>query len=485
MVQTNHNLDTQINDLDTQINTLKVNLNRWNKNNEKELLLRGYDVLREIEKIRKLNNQEDESKLLGILQKTNKILMNREQPEQVIQGAQELAKLATDASGKPSTLWKSLGTSLVLFAYAALVVAGIALAVPTAGGSLLLSAIGTIGLTGSIGVGAGVAATGALGASARYYGGEKGLAKSINALKEACIDYYENPNTHNSKKLSTPTNAPTQPTTSKASFETMTSISQEIREQIKTAINGNIAGTNKDLLSITVENIDTTLEHNLQIFERLKHPIPWTYTRIDPTSPNDKTIIKIKYDPTQELNEENTKIQYSIKTRKLSIIGGVLTLLDHQGYAPHEIANIKKVLADECNEICDDKNQATLDPKTEIDHFVRKLAASIEQEIRTKDRNIIREIREAERYFVAEHNKNQILIVETKTSENETIYQIDVELNHQLTSEQKKEYLKIHRQGEEPEWFTELSKAEQEWFKSKIPQSLEPSDAKWHDFESL
>lgn len=79
-----------------------------------------------------------------------------------------------------------------------------------------------------------------------------------------------------------------------------------------------------------------------------------------------------------------------------------------------------------------------MDPKTEIDHFVRKLAASIEQEIRTKDRNIIREIREAERYFVAEHNKNQILIVETETSENETIYQIDVELNHQLTSEQKR-----------------------------------------------
>lgn len=55
----------------------------------------------------------------------------------------------------------------------------------------------------------------------------------------------------------------------------------------------------------------------------------------------------------------------------------------------------------------------TPDPKEELDRFVGSLASSLKALTNPVPNNIIRDIREAERYFVAEHNKNQILIVET------------------------------------------------------------------------
>lgn len=284
-----------------------------------------------------------------------------------------------------------------------------------------------------------------------------------------------------------------------ASSPSFAFISEATNQQIIKVINTNYApnlkGNFESISSQSSQEMLHSLEQNLRICERLKHPYPtWVYTRIEPEHPGEKAIIKIKHDPTTSITAEelDTKIKYSIITRKLSIIGGVLTLLDSPDYLtsnPEQKQAIRNELARLSNEIIASRNNAvTPDPKEELDRFVVSLATSLKTMTHPVPNNIIRDIREAERYFVAEHNKNQVLIVETPR-ENETILQIDIGLNHQLTSEQKQEYLAIHNnEDKQPKWFQALSAAEQSWYLEKIPHPNNPEavkEEKWNNFQLL
>lgn len=156
---------------------------------EKKLFESGNDVLKHVKKIVGKNPKKLDTVTLtnlnNVLLYTNKALNECRDPEKSKKNAEELANLSTHVSGKSSRAWKSLGISLLVFASAALVVAGVLAAIPTGGSSLLLSAIGGVGLATTLGVGAGVAATGAIGAAALYHGREKGLAKSVHKFKDA------------------------------------------------------------------------------------------------------------------------------------------------------------------------------------------------------------------------------------------------------------------------------------------------------------
>ncbi|KTD55696.1 hypothetical protein Lsan_3248 [Legionella santicrucis] len=284
-----------------------------------------------------------------------------------------------------------------------------------------------------------------------------------------------------------------------ASSPSFTFVSEATNQQIIKVINTNYApnlkGNFESISSQSSQEMLSSLEQNLRICERLKHPYPtWVYTRIEPEQPGEKAIIKIKHDPTTSIThkELDTKIKYSIITRKLSIIGGVLTLLDSPDYLtsnPEQKQAIRNELARLSNEIIASRNNAvTPDPKEELDRFVVSLATSLKTMTNPVPNNIIRDIREAERYFVAEHNKNQVLIVETPR-ENETILQIDIGLNHQLTPEQKQEYLAIHNnEDKQPKWFQALSAAEQSWYLERIPHPNNPEavkEEKWNNFQLL
>lgn len=276
-------------------------------------------------------------------------------------------------------------------------------------------------------------------------------------------------------------------------------VSEAANQQIIKVINTNYApNPASNFVSISSQSSQEMLrilEQNLRITERLKHPNPtWVYTRVEPEHPGEKAIIKIKHDPTTSITaqELDTKTKYSIITRKLSIIGGVLTLLDSPHYLtsnPEQKQAIRNELARLSNEIIASRNNpVTPDPKEELDRFVGSLASSLKSITNPVPTNIIRDIREAERYFVAEHNKDQILIVETP-SENETILQIDIGLNHQLTPEQKQEYLGIHNdEDKQPQWFQALSAAQRAWYLEKIPSPNDPEgikEDKWNNFQLL
>lgn len=276
-------------------------------------------------------------------------------------------------------------------------------------------------------------------------------------------------------------------------------VSETVNRQIIKAIQTNNT-PNADIhfqpiSSRSTQELLRTLEQNLRICEQLKHPSPtWVYTRIEPENPEEKSIIKIKYDPTTSLSDEelNTKIKYSIITRKLSLIGGVLTLLDSPNYLTSNLQQkeaIRNELARLSNEIIASRNNASLpEPKAELDRFVVDLASSLKAITNPKPTNITRDIREAERYFVAEHNKNQVLIVETPR-ENETIIQVDIGINHQLSLSQKNKYYAVHHdEAEQPKWFKALSKAEQSWYQERIPKPNDPEavkEEKWHNFQLL
>lgn len=101
----------------------------------------------------------------------------------------QLAGLSQVVSGKASSRWKALGSALLAFSCAALVVAGVLLAIPSGGSSLLLTVAGATGLATGAGI---VAASALTGHVLRKTSSEKGLAKDITNFKSALTKIKEN-----------------------------------------------------------------------------------------------------------------------------------------------------------------------------------------------------------------------------------------------------------------------------------------------------
>ncbi|QEY52916.1 hypothetical protein [Legionella longbeachae] len=153
-----------------------------------ELFARAANILKQVQEIAGEHpehlSQNDLKDLNDVLICANATLLDCNEKPKSMKHAQELTDLAQRVSGKPSPGWKALGISLLTCACAALVVIGVLAAIPSGGSSLLLTAIGSVGLVASIGVGAGVATTGLLGAASLFHGSEKGLAREISEFKK-------------------------------------------------------------------------------------------------------------------------------------------------------------------------------------------------------------------------------------------------------------------------------------------------------------
>lgn len=153
---------------------------------------KGNEVLKQVQAIAKGEPEKLDprslSDLTQVLATSNKSLTEASMPEQTQDNAKRLAALSHHVSGKSSPGWKALGLGLLTFACAALVVVGVLAAIPSGGSSLLLTAVGSAGLSATIGAGAGVAAAGVAGIITTHHGREQGLAKSVHDFKTALTE---------------------------------------------------------------------------------------------------------------------------------------------------------------------------------------------------------------------------------------------------------------------------------------------------------
>lgn len=278
----------------------------------------------------------------------------------------------------------------------------------------------------------------------------------------------------------------------------------ECTQQIIQAINGENTDkfVTKELpaepipSNIGTQQVLNELEQRMQVLEQMKHPNPpWTYKRLEPENKNEKVIIKIDYDPNYKITEKDIKHKkiVSLATRKLSIIGGVLTMLDSSGFITNDPAakdQIRKHLVALSNDIIEEARLGT-PRKTSMNTFINNLNADIAKKANIKSeqqikKEILRPIRKAERYFVAEHNQNRVLMVVTHKKNGTKVIQIDNEFNHELTAEQKNEYMKIHNKNKQPDWFQRLRPEEKDWYLQRIPTPTDSAaEEKWIKFSTF
>lgn len=239
------------------------------------------------------------------------------------------------------------------------------------------------------------------------------------------------------------------------------------------------------------QSILRRMVQNLSVLERLQYlSPPWKFDRILAQTAEEKNIVRIEYNTANsnalsDLHKQ-TFTKYSLAIRKLSILCGILTLLEYPGYLTYDLKSkqaIKNDIAKLANEIAKNAHNTIKDPKGEIDNFTVELVKNIAKTSCIRKKDATRQIREAERYFIADYNQNNVLMVIIPYN-NEQIIQLDVGLNHQLTEKQKQDYMQIHNQNNEPGWFKPLSSAEQAWYLKRIPKQLKPP-REWHAFERL
>lgn len=237
------------------------------------------------------------------------------------------------------------------------------------------------------------------------------------------------------------------------------------------------------LLDLTKRKI---IEH-----EGTKYPSPpYTYNRlITSIEGKGETIATyIKYDGSPlESSHAVIMQENSLRVRKLSIIGGILNALDfskelNNGYLGID-AQTRIAFADLLSEFLQGQIHPLME-KEKINDFINGLIEKIQEKSNLDKQELIRQIRTAERYFVAEYKSNQILINEIKTDDGKVIIQVDDYFGNLLTKDQQHEFLRIHSQQEHnrPAWFILLPEWEKTWLLKMIPKSIEEN---WSRFERI
>jgi hypothetical protein len=161
---------------------LKLSSYTQKNDDEQNFCNSGFEILKQLDQII-VNENQLASLNPKIVSQINRVLERCAQAIDAIKEggkiepiAYELAKLSQEVSGKASPKWQALGTGLLLFACAALVVASFLAAIPTCGTSLLSAAAG-LGGAGLI--------AGATGIGIQSASSEKGLAKTISHYRSA------------------------------------------------------------------------------------------------------------------------------------------------------------------------------------------------------------------------------------------------------------------------------------------------------------
>lgn len=212
------------------------------------------------------------------------------------------------------------------------------------------------------------------------------------------------------------------------------------------------------------------------------------------------TMIAVEYDGQSLGPRDLLQMRaHSLATRKLSILAGVVNAIEltkgtnENFITPHEqqrnqilklIEQLSKQVEEKVAEELKGPNVDlnSLDPGKEMNVFLDNLIAQVGDITGSDKEKIIRDIRLAERYFVADYKSNQVIYNETKTAK-DSIIQIDVGAKNNFTQEQREEYIRIHAANadDRPAWFNILPGWEKRWFLQNVPKSL---DDNWEAFES-
>jgi len=192
----------------------------------------------------------------------------------------------------------------------------------------------------------------------------------------------------------------------------------------------------------------------------------------------------------EELKHMNRE---AMRLRELSLIAGIWkmylndgshTFMDHSG-------KIEEILKKYIGKATEDQHRTGLKarlfeklksrkPRDEVDDFVKALASELAKAIGCSKNDVIRQIRNAEQYYVAEYHQQQALVFESNIN-GKTICQVDIPAANQLSEEQKKEYIKIY-EADKPEWFIHLAVWEQDWLLRHVPKSLNDD---WGNFAAI
>lgn len=192
----------------------------------------------------------------------------------------------------------------------------------------------------------------------------------------------------------------------------------------------------------------------------------------------------INYNGADLTEPELNKIeQASVKVRKLSILAGFINAMQYDDYFIKNGNSALRILEIAHNEIISNINEKKKIsvPQDEINDFIKNLVKIIKNNSNLEEADIIRKIRNAERYFVADYRAEQPIKIFKTNLNGKTVVQVDEPIPNFLTNEQKQEYLKIHSL-DKPQWFINLPQWEQAWLLAKVPITL--NDRNWQLFEN-
>lgn len=207
-----------------------------------------------------------------------------------------------------------------------------------------------------------------------------------------------------------------------------------------------------------------------------------------------KDVVNVTYSG-EPLSAEHLRTisAHSLAVRQHSVAASILNAMEFStDYLTADLAQreqirtaIKKILAKRVKENLDAKD----DVNVMINDFIKELAAEIVSITHLKQADVIRSMRNSERYFVASYRK-EALINETKVYNKaknsfETYVQLDLSYNNMLTDDQKHQFMKIHNENikDQPLWFRRLADWEKVWFKKNVPTDI--NSLRWTDFEKI
>jgi hypothetical protein len=237
-------------------------------------------------------------------------------------------------------------------------------------------------------------------------------------------------------------------------------------------------------------SILASLNLKIQQYEVDKYPQPPYQCQFSSVKVNGRLmqVMYVTYDGTPISKEHLAQMTVnSIKLRKYNLIATIFNSMYFSDYYlsldNSQREQIVNQLIELLSEIEDPQSRKDESPRSQIDRFVDSVVDKIRIITKDSEEDILRNIRNAERYMVADTNSECIVIFESKVRD-EDIIQVDIPYANRLTDQQKLEYLKIHNPSisDRPLWFKVLARWEQEWLVSRIPKSL---DADWSEFEYI
>ncbi|HSW70763.1 MAG TPA: hypothetical protein VLH77_02145 [Gammaproteobacteria bacterium] len=227
--------------------------------------------------------------------------------------------------------------------------------------------------------------------------------------------------------------------------------------------------------------------------ELLKYPSDFYDVKMTKVEVHGKPlkVLSVQFEPDTSPSPEQIKHfqEHALLIRKLSIILGILNMLQMPGFLKPELSETeKKKIKDYLIDLSNDLRKEFVEGK-ETEKITKDFSDFVKNDIQKKllkynqdAESVTQDIRKAEKYAVASLNAGRAILTNLPCRENdEEFFQLDLPFRNELTDRQKDEYMKIHSLNP-PYWFKELCSWEREWLLNLVPTSR---NGPWDEFESL